>query len=56
MNQFARAQAHVGALPLRYEAAQTEALLELTAPTRTADDIAWESRLAHFPHLHRWTT
>lgn len=33
INQFARAQAHVGALPRRDEAAQPEALLELTAPT-----------------------
>ena len=33
-----------------------EDLLELTTPTKTAEDIPWNSRLTYIPHKHRWPT
>ena len=31
-----------------------ENLLELTTPTKTAEDVPWDSRLVYIPHKHRW--
>ncbi len=33
-----------------------ENLLELTTPTKTAEDIPWDSRVVYIPHKHRWPT
>ena len=33
-----------------------EDVLELTTPTKTAEDIPWDSRLSYIPHKHRWPT
>ena len=54
--QLVQTQVKDDAAPILFEAAPQEELLELTTPTLTAEDIAWESRLAYFPHLHRWIT